>query len=215
MERQGRCRTSWVAGKAAALLAGHLIYYRLVRPRLLTWGATPDEAARPLPGDEQVHDPLFATTRAVSIDASPQLVWGFLAQMGYQRGGLYSYDGLDRLFGILDRPSAGTILPEFQHVAAGDVIPLGSGPDWPVTVAEPGRSLVLAPVESQVSWSFWLTPVAEGTRLVSRVRVRLGWPPLMHLLASAVDLPWFLMERKMLLGIKQRAEAEARRPTTG
>ncbi len=211
MSRRGNGNAGRMAKWAAALIVGHLIYLRLVRPWHTTWGATADEASRPLPGDEQVRDPVFVTTRAVSIAAPAELVWGFLAQMGYQRGGLYSYDGLDQLFGILDRPSADTILPEFQGLAAGDVIPLGSGPDWPVTVAEPGRTLVLAPMEDQVSWSFSLTPLEGGTRLLSRVRVQMGWPPLMHVLASAIEVPWLLMERKMLLGIKQRAEAEARR----
>jgi hypothetical protein len=64
-------------------------------------------------------------------------------QIGYQRGGLYSYDWLDRLFGYLDRPSATRILPEFQNLAVGDRIPLGRGPSWPVAAIEPNHALVL------------------------------------------------------------------------
>ena len=163
-----------------------------------------------MPGDDQVVDPVLASTRGVTIEARPDEIWPWLVQIGHQRGGLYSYDRLDQLFGILDGPSADRILPQFQHLEVGDVIPMGRGPSWPVSIVEPGHALVIAPVEDQVSWAFVLYP-AEGasTRLVSRVRVRMGWPPAMKYLSVAVDIPWFLMERRMLLGIKDRAEAKA------
>jgi hypothetical protein len=71
--------------------------------------------------------------------------------MGYRRGRLYSYDWLDRLFGYLDAPSAERVLPEFQDLKAGDTIPLGRGPHWPVRVAAPGRALVLEPVAGRIT----------------------------------------------------------------
>jgi hypothetical protein len=127
--------------------------------------------------------------------------------MGAGRGGLYSYDWLDRLFGYTGAASSDEILPEFQDLAIGDVIPLGSGPSWPVIVADPNEALVVEPVEGAVSWAWILTERdASTTRLISRVRLCLGHRLLRLVFAPAVDLPWFLMERKMLLGIKHRAE---------
>ncbi len=186
-------------------------YHRFVRPHHLRWGATPAEAVRAFPGDATVARPHTVSTRAVTIDASPAQVWPWLVQLGAGRGGLYSYDWLDNLFGYTSGASAETILPAYQDLAVGDVIPLGRGPSWPVTVVAPERALVFEPVEGQVSWCFALdTDDGESTRLVSRVRVASGWRPATWLLAPALDVPWLLMERKMLLGIKRRAESPAR-----
>jgi hypothetical protein len=183
----------------------------LTRDKLRNWGATRGEVARYFPGDELVPDATYVSTRAVSVDAPRSAVWPWLAQIGYRRGGLYSYDWLDRLFGYLDAPSAETVLPEFQYVKAGDTIPMGRGPSWPVRIAEPERALVLEPVAGRITWSFYLLPLGDGaTRLVTRVRCA---PPAS--LAERVTMPImnaaaFLMTRRMLLGIKRRAEALAR-----
>jgi hypothetical protein len=140
--------------------------------------------------------------------------------LGYQRGGLYSYDWLDRLFGYLDRPSATRILPEFQHLAVGDKIPLGRGPSWPVAALEPNRALVLDMRNMRGLdwvWQFGLYPVDETrTRLVSRSRVRAQamWS---RLLTHVIEPAGFLMTRRMLIGLKERAEAlrAANFPETG
>jgi hypothetical protein len=132
--------------------------------------------------------------------------------MGYRRGGLYSYDWLDRLFGYLDRPSAEAILPEYQSIKAGDTIPLGRGPDWPVVVADPQRTLVLEPVEGTVTWSFVLVPIDDGTtRLITRVRFRAGRAFADRLTMAVMKPAAFVMTRRMLLGIKRRAETLAGR----
>jgi hypothetical protein len=123
---------------------------------------------------------------------------------------LYSYDWLDRLFGYLDAPSATRILPEFQHLAVGDRIPLGRGPSWPVAVVEPNRALVLDMRHLgglDWVWQFGLYPVdASRTRLVSRsrVRARAAWA---RVLTHGIEPAGFLMTRRMLLGVKARAEA--------
>jgi len=200
---------------AASAAAAGLVVYRLrVRPWVLGWGATADERNAALPGDELVAEPHIASTRCVTIEAPAAGVWPWLAQMGYGRGGLYSYDRLDQLFGYLDAPSADSILPQFQNVTAGDVIPLGRGPSWPVALAERDCSLVLEPVPGAVSWAFVLRGDDSRTRLISRVRVGVGSRPLLWTAAPLVDLPWFLMERRMLLGIRQRAERIAGRAAT-
>jgi len=136
-------------------------------------------------------------------------IWPWLVQIGYQRGGLYSYDWLDRLFGYLDRPSATRILPEFQHLAVGDEIPLGRGPSWPVAVIARRSALVLDMRNMggfDWVWQFGLYKVDEKrTRLVSRscVRTQTVWG---RLFTYAIEPAGFLMTRRMLLGVKERAE---------
>ena len=184
--------------------------------RLANWGATESEIRAVLPGDERVFRPTDVSTRAVTIRARPADIWPWLAQLGYRRGGLYSYDWLDRLFGYLDRPSAEEILQEYQSIKAGDKIPLGRGVDWPVVEVDPLRTLALEPIEGMVTWAFVLVPIDDGTtRLITRVRFRVG-PAVKDRLMMAVMRPAaFVMTRKMLLGIKRRAEALARRRRAG
>ena len=179
-----------------------------------TWHLRPGTAetdlTRPMSGDARVAAPDFVSTLAIEIDARPEDVWPWLMQMGYRRGGLYSYDWLDRLFGYLDRPSANRILPEFQTLEVGDIIPVGRGQGFPVAAIEPPRSLVLGGGEKgfEWTWEFGLYRL-EGhrTRLVSRNRARTpttaGWKLFLLVLKPAA----FLMTRRMLLGIKQRVEA--------
>ena len=201
-------RMKRIAGGAAITGAAGVAGFGLTSGWLRNWGATRREIARFFPGDRLVPDASYVSTRAVTIDAPRSAVWPWLAQMGYRRGGLYSYDWLDRLFGYLDAPSAETVLPEFQYVKAGDWIPVGRGPSWPVRVAEPERALVLEPVPGRITWSFYLLPHSESaTRLVTRVRCA---PPAS--LAERITMPFvnvaaFVMTRRMLLGIKRRAEA--------
>ena len=188
-------------------------YWFALRPRLGRWGATSSELTRVMAGDSLILDPTFTFTTAVTINARPEHIWPWLVQMGYQRGGLYSYDWLDRLFGFLDRPSATRILPEFQHLAVGDAIPLGRGPKWPVATVEPCRALVLDMRNTSGFdwvWQFGIYATDENrTRLVSRSQVRphtvAGW----LLSVFAIEPSGFFMTRRMLLGLKQRAEALA------
>jgi hypothetical protein len=200
-----------VVRAATGLLAGLAAYHLGFRPRLLRWGADAREVAQALPGDDRITRPKIVSTRAISVAATPSDIWPWLAQLGDGRGGLYSYDRLDMLFGYLHARSADVVLPEYQDVAAGDVIPLGRGPDWPVIVVEPERALVVQPAGAEVTWCWSIIPIDDSTtRLLSRVRVRVGTRLPLWMLAPAIDLPWFLMERRMLHGIARRAEALAR-----
>jgi len=185
------------------------LYWFPVRRWMARWGTTPSDLNRVMSGDSLIVDPTYSGTMAIIVNAPPEDIWPWLVQMGYQRGGLYSYDWLDRLFGFLDRPSATHILPEFQHPAVGDTIPLGRGPAWPVAAIEPRRALVLDMRNTggiDWVWQFGLYPVDETrTLLVSRSRVhaRTVWA---WLLTSAIEPAGFVMTRRMLLGLKQRAE---------
>jgi hypothetical protein len=200
---------AWVV-LAGALLNVAVFYWFPVREWFLRWGATSEDLERVMPGDADVSAPTYLTTLAVTIDARPEHIWPWLLQMGHKRGGLYSYDWLDRLFGFLDRPSANEILPEFQHLKTGDEIPMGRGSGFPVRAVIPNRALVLGGAADGFTW-IWqlgLYPLGDSrTRLVSRnaavVPSTLGAWLFMRILEPAA----FIMTRRMLLGIKRRAEA--------
>jgi hypothetical protein len=195
------------------ILALSVLYWFPMRRWMGRWGTTSTDLTRVMAGDALVVHPTYAGTMAVTVNARPEHIWPWVVQMGYQRGGLYSYDWLDRLFGFLDRPSAKSILPDFQRLAVGDTIPLGRGPSWPVRTVEPGRALVLDMRNMggiDWVWQFGLYAIDEKqTRLVSRsvVRARTVWA---WLITFAIEPAGFIMTRRMLLGLKQRAEALAR-----
>lgn len=207
-----RSRAVRAAGIATAGAASAVAYAFFVRPRMTNWGATAEEVNASLPGDELVRDPDYVTTRAVTVNARPEDIWPWLMQVGYRRGGLYSYDSLDRIFGYLDRPSAEEILPEFQGLAVGDTIPVGRGPSWPVRILEPSRAFVMEPIAGTITWGFALIPRDDhATRLITRVRCRVEDTTSRTLLFAVIDPAAFVMTRKMLLNLKRRAEALARR----
>lgn len=186
-----------------------IAWWFVVRPWLRDWGSTPDERNRAHPGDDWIPDPDYCSTKAISIDAAPPDVWPWLVQIGRGRGGLYSIDCLDRVFGILDAPSADRILPEFQRLEPGDVIPIGGSSGWPVLSMEPNRYLTLAGDEkgTRWSWTFTLEPQqGGGTRLVSRNRLRLASPLARAAVLAVVDWPAGIMTVAMLRGVRRRAE---------
>jgi hypothetical protein len=186
-----------------------LLYWFPIRRWMSRWGTTASDLTRVMAGDGLLANPTYSGTMATIINATPEQIWPWLVQIGYQRGGLYSYDWLDRLFGYLDRPSATCILPEFQHLEVGERIPLGRGPSWPVAVVDANRALVLDMRNLggfDWVWQFGLYPVDEKrTQLVSRSRVRTK-SPWARLATCAIEPAGFLMTRRMLLGLKQRAE---------
>jgi hypothetical protein len=188
------------------------IYWFLLRRWFGRWGATDAELRRVMPGDGAVKFPTGVATLAITINASPEHIWPWLMQMGYRRGGLYSYDWLDRLFGYLDRPSANRILPEFQHLYVGAEIPIGRGQGFPVTAIEPYRALVLSGASGGATWvwEFGLYPLDEArTRLVSRNILHVPQNVGTWLFMRVMEPAAFLMTRRMLIGLKRRAEMVA------
>ncbi|MGK2948676.1 MAG: hypothetical protein ACSLFP_08890 [Acidimicrobiales bacterium] len=214
-------RRSMVVGAAALV-----VVYPAARRWAMRWGASVDEVAMPLPGDELIADPSMETTRAITIDAPAVAVWPWLVQMGQDRAGLYSYDWLERLVG-LEFQNADRIVPEWQRLAVGDQIrsaPASAGPEAGFTVVaiDPGRSIVTAVGDPAVvvpsvaedgrldkggTWTFVLHPlVGHQSRLVVRMRLRFGLPgPLERLAGLVLEPIHFFMERKQLLGIAERA----------
>jgi hypothetical protein len=160
-----------------------------------------------MPGDEIVARPVFNATRAVTVNGRPEEIWPWLVQIGFGRAGWYSYDILDNL----GRHSSEEILPEYQHLAPGDLIPLGPGEASGLYVKEirPNESMVWWERKRQAtSWVWGLYPTGDGqTRLITRVRndYRKGLSNFVFglLLIEPADFP---LMRKCMLGIKRRAE---------
>jgi len=198
-------KTTIVAGVAC------MAYFRLVRPWVLNWGATKEEVERPMPGDDILPGVSLQTTRVITISAPPQSIWPWLVQMGPRpRAGAYTYDWIERLLGI-DIQNTDRILPEYQHLEVGEFLALNDkGQGIAVLDVQPERFLVLQWVPAKSTWAFGLYPEDGGrTRLVSRNRLS-GSGPLFWLGMIAFMEPGSLiMERKMLLGIKSRAETLA------
>ena len=205
-----------VAGVAAfAAAAARAAYPVLWRKCCLTWGATADEVSGQMPGDDLMPDPDVQTTRAITIEAPPGAIWPWLVQMGSGRGGAYTYDWIENLF-ALNMHSADEILPEFQDLKVGDALPLGSkAARLRVEVLDPDQALVVRSEDGNWIWAFGLYPDGKHTRLVSRNRIKTpGASAPARLAYTVVMEPGSLvMERKMLLGIKQRAERLAAAPT--
>ncbi|HJZ61327.1 MAG TPA: hypothetical protein VKD47_04120 [Miltoncostaeaceae bacterium] len=194
-------------GLVAALAA---LYPSVLRRRVLTWGATAEEAAERLPGDELLEQADGVATRAITIAAPAAAVWPWLAQMGPSpRGGAYTYDWVENLLG-LGMHSVDVVLPEFQHPRVGDTIGYG-GNTMRLERVEPERVLAWRSADGNWVWTFVLREHDDGTRLISRNRFRLP-----TLIARIGMLPMepgsLLMERKMLQGIRRRAERLASRP---
>ena len=131
------------------------LYPRLLRQRVLTWGATAEEAAARLPGDELLEDADGIATRAITIEAPPDAVWPWLAQMGPSpRGGAYTYDWIENLLG-LDMRSVDHVLPEFQHPRVGDTIGFGKN-RMRLERVEPEHVLALRSEDGNWVWTFVL-----------------------------------------------------------
>jgi hypothetical protein len=194
----------------AVFAVGAAISYRVfLRRRILTYGATPDEADATLPGDDLIPEPDGQTTRAISVDAPPSDVYPWLAQMGpAPRGGAYTYDWIENLFD-LDMHSVDHILEEFQHPQLGEVIEFGPN-RMVLELVDPPHAIAWRSADGNWLWAF--TMVQDGparTRLISRNRYRL--PRLMDRIGMLPMEPASLvMERKMLVEIADRAEKLAR-----
>lgn len=237
----GRLWLILMAG-AAGFATGLLLQARMEQQ---TWGVSPGDATRELPGDDLVPVPDAVETRSLRIEAPPEAVWPWLVQMGWGRGGWYSYDKLD-----MDRPSADEILAEFQDLAEGDLVRAHPEGGFVARVVEPGHALVLyldtelvqgqaettrdaaatdaaedtppglqaagvmgnvAMPDFRGTWAFVLEPApGEGTWLIERLRVWTGQGgPAQQLSLPLFGLGTFLMTRKHMLGLKERAERHA------
>ncbi len=187
-----------IAGAASGL------YWSRLRPRILKWGATEEEAHERLPADELLENADGVSTRAISILAPAAAVWPWIAQIGPSpRGAAYTYDWIENLLG-LHMHSADRVLPEFQHPHVGETLKLGSNV-MRLEHVEPERLLAWRSQDGNWVWAFMLREDDRCPRLISRNRFRL--PTLTARIGMLpLEAGSLVMERKMLLGIKERAE---------
>jgi hypothetical protein len=205
-------RKARIAGGAALVaMAAAAAYPVPLRRWYLTWGARCDEVDRVLPGDDLLPAPDMLSTRAITIEAPPAAVWPWLIQMGSGRGGAYTYDWIENLLG-LGMHSADRILPQFQHLEVGDMLPVGPrGPGMRAEVVDHERTLVFRSEDGNWVWIFVLFVENGETRLVSRNRIATPDASTAGRLVNrwVMEPGSLVMERKMLIGIKRRAEALA------
>jgi hypothetical protein len=196
----------------AVAIGGGLISRLLLRDSVLTWGATRAEAEGRLPGDELLEDAKMVSTRAITIDAPASTVWPWLVQMGVGRGGAYTYDWIERRLG-LDMQSADRVIAELQDVQIGDVLPMAPGASGlRVEIADPEHVFALRSEDGRWVWTFVLTEAEGSTRLVSRNRAPAPTSANERIAGLIMEPGSLVMERKMLLGIKRRAERLAASP---
>jgi len=213
------------------IVGASLIIYALLTPflrsRRVKWGVTNAEVQQKLPGDDLLPNTAAVYTRAITIEASVAQVWSWLAQMGQGRGGMYSYEWLENLFGC-DMHNADRIMPEFQNLNVGDIIWMAPRERYggraynTVGAVEPNRALVLitpgytqrrvsGDISGNGTWAFILDQLDEGTtRLIIRGRSTQNQRLFEKLIGRLTEPIEFIMEREMMLGIKERAEATPR-----
>ena len=200
-------------GLGADAIVTYIVTSPLTRSWYSKWGATETEVSMSLPGDGLVPNPVLESTRAITFQAPEAEIWPWLVQMGQGRGGLYSYQRLKNLVGC-DMHNANRSIPEHQHLKVGDkvrIVPEGRDPYFLVSAIEPDRAIILGGDDPPTTWAFILEHIDDNsTRLLVRWRQDyeptpgnvLGW-------RLVTDPITFVMERKMLQGIKARAEAVA------
>jgi len=210
-----------VLGSYALLL---VLYVVVLHPWLMNWGATEAEQLMALPGDEAAVSPETYFTRAITIDAPADKVWPWLLQIGQDRGGFYSNDWLENLIAA-DIHNADVIHPEWQQRQLGDVVSLvppgylgglaggaiagqpGAAFGPHIRLLQPGRAIADTPGQ------FTLVPIDDHTtRLLFRESISANTPGGGVVGVIAGRLVWdpmhFVMEQRMLQGIKERAEGK-------
>jgi hypothetical protein len=179
-----------------------------------TWGATAAEVAAEMPGDRLLPRAHYRCTRAITIGAEPEEVWPWLVQVGVLRGGWYADDLLDNFA----RPSVRRVVPELQDQHVGQWLPMVPRPSE--------RTAFVVDSFDRPFWLLWrspnrtfawrLTPLAGGrTRLITRLQTVYEWRrPLVLGTVMLMELGDYPMMRRMLIGIRERAEAEHARAET-
>lgn len=184
-------------------------YFWGIRPAQLRWGATDEECARSMPEDQIVDDPVFDATRAITIGATPEQIYPWLVQMGFGRAGFYGYDLIENLGSASGIRSAQTIIPELQHPRTGDQLPLSIAATLQYGPMTPNQYIVWKSADDPCDGVFiWqLVPIdANHTRLISRIRWNYVKSPSGLLLGAFTEFADHIAVRKILEGVRDRAE---------
>ncbi len=209
--------------EGAALIVWNLVATPFIGRRRLRWGTVGTETTDSLPGDELVSEPKWSYTLAIAIDAPPDDVWPWIAQIGQRRGGFYSYQTLENIAGCKITNTT-ELLPEHQHPAVGEDVYLHpTAPPMQIEIVDPPNALVLlgspADIGAEESWgvSTWQFAVNRGpdggSRLLTRGRYDYtpDWKSRLSFGRFPIEVISFVMSRKMMLEIKRLAERNAPR----
>jgi len=196
-----------ILGLLLIIMVGYLF---VARPYQLIWGAEDQEISATLPGDEIIQSPDFFATRAITIHGTPQEIWPWIIQMGYNRAGFYGYDLLENLGSARGMLSAEDIIPEFQNFQVGDVVPISAVVDMNFQAIEPNWYLIWSGRDSEDSFLWLLQPIdSDRTRLISRIRWSYDWTrPQTQVLVLFTEFTDHIAVRKILMGVKGRVEGE-------
>ena len=203
-----------IAGTLLAFAIVAVIATVLLMPWMDRWGATDNEVAAWYHGDDLVPTPRYVYSRAVTVNATPEEIYPWLLQMGAERGGMYSYSWFETNVLRCELINADRIHEEWQNLNVGDKVKMCPGtwgpPAYEVAQLDPNLAIVLGHQDKGKwtdVWQFVLVPQEDGTtRLVARGRTSMT-----GLLWDVIRPGQFIMERGMLLGIKERAEGVAAR----
>jgi len=196
-----------------------------LRPARSHWGLSAEDASIPRPGDELISEPRWSWTHAVTLEAPSEQVWPWVAQIGADRAGFYSYQWLENVVGC-NLHNAEAIHPHMAHTTGDQLVLHPKLPPLDVVAVDPGRSLIAFAKPDQraraegrpwaaASWAFLVESLGSGRcRVVSRFRsdcsddlaTRLQQGP------SQLEPVGFAMDRRMLLGIRERVLASAASP---
>ena len=211
------------AVEGAGLILWHVAATPILGSRRLRWGTEGSEALDALPGDELITDPKWSVTLGVSIDAPPEAVWPWIAQIGQGRGGFYTYEALENLAGCRITNTT-EILPEYQDPSVGDEIRLHpETPPLRIETVDPPTALVLFGAHADIgddetwgtsTWQFVVLPGRKGdSRFLTRGRYDHGsdWKSRLTFGRFPIEPISFVMSRRMMLEIKRLAEGSASR----
>ncbi|MDJ0790870.1 MAG: hypothetical protein QNJ71_03140 [Acidimicrobiia bacterium] len=225
LDRQAGTRSARPPGVGAvaalegvALIAGHMVATPFIGGRRLRWGTVGTEATDPLPGDDLVPEPKWSYTLGVAVDAAPEAVWPWIAQIGQGRGGFYTYQTLENMAGCKITNTT-EILPDHQHPAVGDDIYLHpTTPPQRVEMVDPPNAIVLfgSPADvgddeywGMATWQFIVNAdPSGGSRFLTRGRYdhAPNWKSRLTFGRFPIEVISFVMSRKMMLEIKRLAE---------
>jgi hypothetical protein len=195
-----------------------IVLHPLLHRMITQWGCTDEETRMVLPGDDLVPDEASNSTFAITINRQPAVIWPWIVQLGCGRGNFYSYDFCENMFGCSCTWNAEQIVPEWQSPSVGDTIYKAHRKCFPsisqsqIVIIEPEKRFVIGQ-EDEGIWAFHLVPIkdTDTTRFIIRIRAKKLGNPLSKCVVSVIlhvlfEPIHFVMQRKMMLGIKYRAE---------
>ena len=210
-----------VSGMGGAMVMAAAFATPFLRPLRNEWGLDPAMALDTYPGDHLVPEPRWQWTHAIEIGTPAAEVWPWVAQVGADRAGFYSYQWLENLVGC-GIENADTVHPEWAVDVGADLLLHPEAPGLRIVEVEAGHHLVAHGAPDPrldlsadrwiaASWLFLVRPLAAHRCLVvSRYRLassphlanRLQYGP------TVMEPIGFAMDRRMLKGIKRRAERD-------